>query len=69
VRGFSDIAHSLHQITKAKRAFEWGIDQQDAFDLLKHYLCTTPILAMPNLQLPFEVEADASGHVLGVILT
>ena len=27
MRGFSEIAHSLHQITKAKRAFEWGIDQ------------------------------------------
>ena len=26
VRGFSEIAHPLHLITKAKRAFEWGID-------------------------------------------
>ena len=24
VRGFSEITHSLHQITKAKRAFKWG---------------------------------------------
>ena len=47
----------------------WGIDQQDAFNFLKHRLCTTPMLVMPNLQLPFEVEADASGHALGVVLT
>ena len=69
VRGFSEIAHPLHQITKVKRAFEWQTDQQDAFNLLKHRLCTAPVLAMPNLQLPFEVEADASGHALGAVLT
>lgn len=69
VRGFLEIAHSLHQITNAKRAFEWGIDQQDDFDLLKYHLCIELVLAMPNLQLPFEVEADASGHVLGEVLT
>ena len=27
VRGFSKIAHSLHQIIKVKRDFEWGIDK------------------------------------------
>jgi len=69
MRGFLEIAYLLHQITKAKRAFEWGTDQQDDFDLIKHHLCTTPLLAMPNLQLPFEVEADASGHALGAVLT
>ena len=64
-----DIMHSLHQITKAKRDFEWGTDKQDVFDLLKHNLCTSPILAILNLHLPFEVEADASGHALGAVLT
>ena len=66
---FSEIVHSLHQITKVKRAFEWGTDQQDAFDLIKHRLCTASVLAMLNLQLPFEVETDASGHALGAVLT
>ena len=49
MRGFSEIVHALHHITKVKRAFEWGTDQQDSFDLIKHHLCTAPVLAMLNL--------------------
>jgi hypothetical protein len=39
------------------------------FDDLKHHLCSAPVLALPDLQQPFEIETDASDYVVGVILT
>ena len=35
---------------------------------MKHYLFSTPILTLLNLQQPFEIEADAYDYVSGVVL-
>jgi hypothetical protein len=43
--------------------------QQKEFDDLKHRLCSTPVLTLPDLQQPFEIETDASNYVVGVVLT
>ena len=34
-----------------------------------HCLCSTPVLSLPNLQQPFEIETDASDYVVGAVLT
>jgi uncharacterized Fe-S cluster protein YjdI len=36
---------------------------------MKHRLCSTPILSLPNLQQPFEMEIDASDYVVVAVLT
>jgi hypothetical protein len=46
-----------------------GQAQKQAFDDLKHCLCLAPVLSLPNLQQPFEIEIDASDYVVGTILT
>jgi hypothetical protein len=43
--------------------------QQQAFDDLKQRLCSAPVLSLPDLQQPFEIETNASDYVVGVILT
>ena len=43
--------------------------QQKAFAELKHRLCYAPMLTLPDLQQPFEVETDASDYAIGVVLT
>jgi hypothetical protein len=32
-------------------------------------LCSSPVLSLPDLQQPFEIETDASDYVVGTILT
>jgi hypothetical protein len=71
VLGFSHIAWALSQVTKGsgKEKFAWGQAQQQAFDDLKHHLCSTPLLSLPDLQQPFDIETDASDYVVGAVLT
>jgi hypothetical protein len=71
VLGFSHIAWALNQVTKGggKENFVWGKSQQQAFDDLKNCLCSAPVLSLPDLQQPFEIETDASDYVVGAVLT
>jgi hypothetical protein len=69
--GFSHIAWALSQITRGggKEKFAWGQSQQQAFDDLKQHLCSAPVLSLPDLQQPFEIETDASDYAVGTVLT
>jgi len=68
IRNFSVLAAPLHGLTKAGQKFEWGKNHEDAFQLLKKKISEAPVLALPNLQRPFEVEADASNYAMGAVL-
>ena len=48
--------------------FQWGGKQQKAFSTLKEKISIAPILALPNLQQPFEIEMDASDYAMGAML-
>jgi hypothetical protein len=47
----------------------WALSQQQAFDELNKYVCSSPILSLPDLQHPFEIKTDASDYFVGIILT
>jgi hypothetical protein len=69
--GFSHITCTLSQVTKggAKETLFWSESQQKAFVELKHRLCCAPVLTLPDLQQPFEIETDASNYAIGEVLT
>jgi hypothetical protein len=48
-----------------KQTFRWGEDQEHAFQALTEKVCEAPVLAMPDVQKPFEIDTDASAHALG----
>ncbi|GKA02191.1 putative reverse transcriptase domain-containing protein [Tanacetum coccineum] len=45
---FSKIAKPLTLLTQKKQKFEWGDEQENAFQTLKDILCDAPILALPK---------------------
>jgi hypothetical protein len=64
------VGHNNEHIWKGgKEKFVWGLSQQQVLDDLKQRLCLAPMLSLPDLQHPFEIETDASDYVVGTILT
>ncbi len=62
------IASPLHALNNVKQTFEWGGNQQKYFYTLKEKISTTPMLALQDLQHPFEIEIDAGGYSMGNVL-
>ncbi|GJX36090.1 putative reverse transcriptase domain-containing protein [Tanacetum coccineum] len=50
------------------KKYEWGKDEEEAFQLLKKKLCCAPILALPEGSEDFVVYCDASLKGFGAIL-
>jgi len=47
----------------------WGNSQQKAFEELKQIFTTKPVLAAPDLDKEFRVEADTSNYATGGVLS
>ncbi|KAF8080057.1 hypothetical protein N665_0979s0013 [Sinapis alba] len=64
----TDKCLSFYQLLRNNKRFEWDARCEDAFDQLKEYLCTPPILAKPEdgeiLYLYISVSASAVSSVL-----
>ena len=67
VRGYGIIAKPLTNILRLK-TFQWNAQAQESFDNLKVAMTTTPVLSLPNFQLPFQVETDACADGIGAVL-
>ena len=68
IRNFSILAAPLHAITRANQRFEWMPKHEETFLLLKRKISEAPVLALPNLQRPFELKADVSGYAMRAVL-
>lgn len=51
-----------------KDAFQWGHEQKQAFQQLKHIMTSCPVLALPDFSLLFTIEVDACATGLGAVL-
>ncbi|MCO5549888.1 hypothetical protein L7F22_003362 [Adiantum nelumboides] len=68
IEKFSLIAGPLHDLTKKNVKYVWTEKRQQAFDTLKQKLISQPVLSLPDLSKPFEVQCDACGDCLGAVL-
>nr|GEY04537.1 putative reverse transcriptase domain-containing protein [Tanacetum cinerariifolium] len=48
IEGFSLIAKPLSKLTQKNKKYEWGMEEEEAFQTLKQKLCSAPILALPE---------------------
>ncbi|GKC58628.1 putative reverse transcriptase domain-containing protein, partial [Tanacetum coccineum] len=63
-----EIAKPLVVLTRQSKTFDWGEEQENAFQTLKDKLCNAPVLALPDGPENFVVYCDASGLGLGCVL-
>nr|GFC36838.1 reverse transcriptase domain-containing protein [Tanacetum cinerariifolium] len=68
IEGFSLIAKPLTKLTQKNKTYEWGKEEEEAFQLLKDKLCSAPILALPRGSKDFVVYCDASLKGYGAVL-
>jgi hypothetical protein len=69
IRGFSELAHPLNDLTKKDMPWDWTPERQQAFDTLKECVSQEPILMAPDLARPFELEVDALSFAIGAVLS
>ena len=65
----SEIKIPLVRLLQKRLTWNWGEEQQQAFETLKYSLTRAPVLARPDFSLPFCVQCDASDDALGAVLT
>ena len=69
VQNFSKLATPLTNLLSKEKAYNWTQAQDDAFGQLKKALTSTPVLALPDPNLPFIVTTDASDTAIGAVLS
>nr|GEV49938.1 putative reverse transcriptase domain-containing protein [Tanacetum cinerariifolium] len=63
IEGFSKIAKSMTKLTQKGIKFDWGEKEEDAFQLIKQKLCSTPILALPEGNKDFVLKINEKNYI------
>lgn len=67
IHHYASIARPLTDLLR-KEPFRWNTSTQASFETLKAKLSTTLVLALPDFPQEFQLETDASGRGIGVVL-
>ncbi|PNX95310.1 hypothetical protein L195_g018500 [Trifolium pratense] len=67
IKNYGKLVKPLTELTK-KDSFKWSSEEREAFQHMKSVMASPPVLALPNFDLPFEVECDAAGRGIGAVL-
>jgi len=69
IKDFAQVAWLMNILTRKDKKWQWEEAQQKVFDKLKRVFTTKPVLAAPDLDKEFRVEADASNYATGGVLS
>lgn len=67
IKDFAEMIAPLYAVT-GKNRFNWGDEQQSAFDKVKLALTSAPVLTLPTKEGHFILDTDASEYALGAEL-
>jgi len=67
IRGCAIICRPLTDLLK-KDGFQWSSEATEAFEILKRKMSSTPVLALLDFSLPFEIQTDALSYRIGAVL-
>ena len=65
----SEILAPLTKLCSTSTKFQWGEEQQKAFELIKKLVSQEVLLAYPNFDELFEIHTDASAYQLGSVIS
>ena len=65
---YSQVAAPLTDLTHKDVAYTWSPKAEQAFQEIKNCMTATPVLCIPNPDLPFTVTTDTSDFAMGAVL-
>ncbi|MBW0509119.1 hypothetical protein O181_048834 [Austropuccinia psidii MF-1] len=65
IKDFASIERPLYKLCDKDTVFEMTVGRVKAFEYLRQALTTSPLLLMPEFNLPFNLYIDASGDGVG----
>jgi hypothetical protein len=68
ILNFSKISKPITELLKKGKKYVWSEACDEAFQMLKNLLTTSPMLAQPDIAKSFDVYCDASSTGLGCVL-
>jgi len=66
IENFAKMSKPLSDLTKKDCTWNWGVEQQNAFEVLKKAFTMAPVLRIPNDEDLFKLSTDASDFATGV---
>jgi len=69
IKDFAQVARPMNVLTRKDKKWQWEKVQQKAFDELKRIFTSKLVLAVPDLDKEFRVEADTSNYATGGVLS
>ena len=69
IKDFAWVARPINMLMRKDVKWQWGKEQQKAFNKLKGIFTTRPVLAASDLDKEFRIEADASNYATGGVLS
>ena len=68
IKGYSELAHPLFDLTKKGEPFIWINHHKASFTGLQDVLTSSPVLLLPDYGKPFTLYTDASNYATSTIL-
>ena len=69
IENFAKMSKLLSDLTKKDCTWNWGIEQQNAFEVLKKTFTMAPVLRIPNDEDPFKLSTNTSNFAIGAVLS
>ncbi|MBW0475123.1 hypothetical protein O181_014838 [Austropuccinia psidii MF-1] len=60
IKNFAHINSSLYRVCSKDVVFEISKERRDAYERIKHELINTPVLILPEFELPFKLYIEAA---------
>ena len=68
IENAATVLEEFHRLLRKDVPFKWTESCQDAFQKIKDYLTSSPVLAVFDRELPITIYTDASGVGIGAVL-